>query len=158
MRTKQSEEAIAKLRETLKPGDTLHMVLRGVSRSGMNRKIDVYKLTCDDGQVSKQWLSARICKALGYTFDTKSESISVSGCGMDMGFEIVYNLGRVLFPNGFAIPCRACGRVPTKTTDADENQPARAPQCSRGHEFYSRNGDTTGWDNDGGYAMKPKWL
>lgn len=38
----ERDEFIAKLRETLKPGDTLHTVLRSVSRSGMQRVIDVY--------------------------------------------------------------------------------------------------------------------
>jgi len=38
-KSQQSErdQYIAKLREALKPGDTLHTVLRSVSRSGMSR-------------------------------------------------------------------------------------------------------------------------
>jgi hypothetical protein len=32
--------------------------------------------------------------------DGKREGLRVSGCGMDMGFDIVYNLGRFLFPKG----------------------------------------------------------
>ncbi len=158
-RQKQSEEFVMKLRETLKPGDTLHTVLRSVSRSGMNRKIDVYKLYVNsNGEVDKSWLSYWIAQAVGYTFDKKAEAISVTGCGMDMGFDVIYNLGRVLFPNGFGEKCVKCGRVPTRKGATDEGQPERPPQCNRGHEFRGRNGDTTGWDNDGGYALKQVWL
>lgn len=155
----RQQEAIESLREDLKPGDKLYTILKGVSRSGMSRNIDVFKFSTDEnGGIIKQWLSPRIARACGFTFDTKSESIKIGGCGSDMGFEIVYNLGRYLFPNGFAEKCTACGRTPTRKDAIDEGQPERAPQCSRGHRFRGRNNDTTGWDDDGGYALKHEWL
>lgn len=54
--------------------------------------------------------------------------IKVSGCGMDMGFHTVYTLSRYLFKDGFKV------------------------------EGRGRNGDTSGWDNDGGYALKHEWI
>lgn len=89
------------LRRDLKPGDTLHTVLRGVSASGMTRYIDVYRLTCIDGKVEKWYYSPRVAAIAGYTFDEKRDCIKVEGCGMDMGFSLVYNLSRTLFPDGY---------------------------------------------------------
>ena len=67
-------------------------------------------------------------QALGYTYDRKYDAMKVGGCGMDMGFHAVYCLGRRLFPDGFAV------------------------------EGTGRNGDTSGWDKDGGYALRHAWL
>lgn len=117
------DEAIAKLREWLSPGDTLHTVCRNVSRSGMSRQIDVYLLK--DGE--PQWLSGFAARALDWP-QAKNEAIKVSGCGMDMGFHLVYSLSRILFPDGFKV------------------------------EGTGRNGDKSGHDNDGGYALKQRWL
>lgn len=167
-KTQQSErdEFIAKLRETLKPGDTLHTVLRSVSRSGMNRKIDVYKLECGsngDG-VSKSWLSYWIAKASGESYDTKRECLSVGGCGMNMEFAVVYNLSRALWPAGFGVPCSNCHRraaSPEEAKQLTENgahcTQAKADDHFK-HVFRGRNGDTSGWDTDGGYALHQEWL
>ena len=55
----ERDEAIARLRSTLKPGDTVYTVLRNCSRSGMSRSIDIYKL--EDGQPI--WLSGLAARA-----------------------------------------------------------------------------------------------
>ena len=99
---RERQEAITRLREWVTPGATLTTVLRHRSASGMYRAIDVYLFTAaqhDDGTpwINKRWLSALVARALGYRFDEKREAVGISGCGMDMGFEIVYNLSRVLF-------------------------------------------------------------
>lgn len=47
------------------------------------------------------WLAA---KAMGDTFDSDRQGIKANGCGMDMGFALVYNLGRTLWPNGTGVP------------------------------------------------------
>ena len=71
----ERDEYVAKLRETLKPGDTLHTVLRSVSRSGMSRVIDVYHFYTDPktGEIRQEWLSYWIAKACGLSFQDKSE-------------------------------------------------------------------------------------
>jgi hypothetical protein len=98
----ERQESITRLKEILKPGDKIYTILKHVSRSGMMRSIDVFKFDVDkDGHVVKHWLSYQIAKALDYPFDDRRESIKVSGCGMDMGFHIVYSLSATLFPNGF---------------------------------------------------------
>lgn len=137
---KQSEEYITKLRETLKPGDTLHTVLRSVSRSGMSRVIDVYLLSCDDGKVEKRWLSYWIAKACGFSFQDRRglpEGIKVGGCGMDMGFHVVYTLSRVIWPNGYECSGTTC----------------RSNDHSNGDRNYKPH-----HHNDGGYALRHEWL
>ena len=121
-------DAILHLRNRLKPGQTVYSVLRHVSRSGMSRGIDFYIM--EDGK--PQWITASVGKAIDQPQSRKdweqSRGLNVSGCGMDMGFAVVYDLSRTLFPKGFKV------------------------------KGIGRNGDTSGWDNDGGYALKQSWL
>ena len=78
------------------------------------------------------FLSGYVGRILGYT-RAKTGGVRVSGCGMDMGFHLVYALSSALFPEGF-IPAEA------------------------GHT-YGRNGtDPHERDPDGGYALNQKWL
>ena len=58
----------------------------------------------------------------------KRDGLVVGGCGMDMGFATVYELSYALFPMGFKV------------------------------EGRGRNNDTSGWDKDGGYALKHRWI
>jgi hypothetical protein len=143
-KAQQSEQAeyIGKLRATLKPGDTLHTVLRSRSRSGMSRVIDVFHIYADDaGKMHKDWLSYWVAKATGMTFQDrpgKPEGIKIEGCGMDMGFEIVYTLGRVLWPEGFECAGDHCP--------------------SNDHSNGDRNYKPHMHTGDGGYALHQEWL
>jgi len=123
---KTNAECLAMLRELVKPGDTVHTVLRSVSRSGMSRKIDLYFFAKNG---SKHYLSGYAANVCGWSRD-KQGAIKVSGCGMDMGFSLVYSLSRTLFPAGFVLPKGMAGR----------------------------NNDTSGHDRDGGYALKHEWI
>lgn len=139
----ERDEYISKLRETLKPGDTLHTVLRHVSRSGMSRIIDVFHIYTDPktGEVRKDWLSYWISKACDMTFNDRRgqpEGIRIGGCGMDIGFEIVYTVGRALWPEGFKCPGAKCPS--NDHTNGDRN---RKPHMHTG---------------DGGYALRHEWL
>lgn len=98
----EREEAAAKLREFLSPGDTVYTVLRHVSRSGMSRRIDLYAFKPgDEGRPPvKLWLSYLAAKALGWRLASRDDGIVVGGCGMDMGFHLVSSLGYTLWPNG----------------------------------------------------------
>lgn len=98
--TAARDEARATLRGMLSPNDTVFTVLRHVSRSGMSRSIDCYVIR--DG--SPQWISRLVAKATGMSWDAKREAVKVGGCGMDMGFHIVYGLGYVLWPQGTDTP------------------------------------------------------
>jgi hypothetical protein len=101
----EREEAIARLREWIKPGDTVYTILRHRARSGMMRTIDVYLFLPDlrkghkPRSIVKLWLSYNVARATGYTFSKAHESIVVGGCGFDAGFQLVYELSRLLFPD-----------------------------------------------------------
>src|SRR3990172_2873899 len=90
------QDATEKLREWIKPGDTVYTILRHVSRSGMQREIGIVLLK-DGTDLHPNYL---VAKALGERVG-KFDSVIVGGCGMDMGFHLVYNLSRALFPAGF---------------------------------------------------------
>lgn len=149
----EKTEAIAKLREWLKPGDTVYTILRHVSRSGMQREISV--VINRDGEMLHPNYS--VAKALGYR-QGKSDGIIMGGCGMDMGFALVYNLSRALFAEGFGVEGNGGldDGKPWQPRPASKEEAAKMVKA--GVKFRGRNGDTSGWDNDGGYALTHRWL
>lgn len=92
-------QAIANLLEFLKPGQKVFCNLRSVSASGMSRRISFHIIEGDD----LRGLDYLIARACDYKQSDKGGLI-VSGCGMDMGFSVVYNLGAVIWPNGTPQP------------------------------------------------------
>jgi len=125
-------DAIKELRKLVKPGQVVYTVLKHVSGSGMSRVIDVvipyrdyrleYPLKPEDSRAypterdyaakpkrvfvglkcrSISWLVGR---ATGYKVDRDRGGLKVGGCGMDMGFSVVYDMGRVLWPKGTPKP------------------------------------------------------
>lgn len=94
------EQARSHLRKVFKPGDTAFTVLRHVSRSGMCRHISI--LAVEDGELRD--VSGWAGQAMDSRRNDKDGSIIVGGCGMDMGFHLVYNLGYVLWPKGTPKP------------------------------------------------------
>lgn len=94
-------------------GRNILVVLKGVSRSGMLRNMDFYAivpLTEKEQQgeerrgikpkVRKVYLNNFISQLLDYKRDKNKGTLKINGCGMDMAFSVVYNLGRVLYPKG----------------------------------------------------------
>jgi hypothetical protein len=105
---KERDEARAALREILKPGDTVTTILRHVSRSGMLRHVDVIIPAREEPWKSRgevQRITYHVALAAEFRYDRKREAIAVQGCGMDVGFEVVYNLSRALFHTGQPVPC-----------------------------------------------------
>jgi hypothetical protein len=84
-----------RLLEILTPGDTVFTILRHVSQSGMSRRIDLYAIQ-DNGP---RYLSGYASTVLDMKLSDKG-GIVTGGCGMDMGFDLVYRLGAALWPNG----------------------------------------------------------
>ena len=147
---KGRQEAVRELRELLKPGDTVYTQLVSVSRSGMSRVIMPFVIKNNE----PRYLGYLVEKACGYAFDRKAWGVKVRGCGMDMGFSLVYDLSRVLFPDGFGVE----GTYPSGLKMRPETKETAVKSVEAGAEFYGRNGDRSGWDNDGGYALKKRWL
>ena len=168
MTQKQSarDDAITALRETLKPGDTVYTVLRNVSRSGMTRSIDAYVIHGN----SPHWISRRVAAAIDAPFDEKRDAVKMGGCGMDMGFALVYQLSHTLYPAGFDCIGEGC--------PANDHVNARKTNCAvcgaalngvspysrpRGkdwsHAVCSQACASGKWlHSDGGYALKHKWM
>lgn len=82
------------LRKILKPGQTAYCILRSVSRSGMKREISLYII--QKGEL--QNIDCLAADATGHTLG--KVGIVVHGCGMDMGFGLVYSLGYAVWPKG----------------------------------------------------------
>lgn len=124
-------EATEELRELLAPGDTVYCVLRHVSASGMTRWIDLYVIR--DNQ--PRWISYRASRVIGYPVNTRNhEGLEVGGCGMDMGFHVVYSLASRLFPDGFECIGDGCPSNDHSNREDRSHHPA------------------------GGYALRSRWL
>lgn len=127
----EREEFRLKLQEHIltKKVRVLYTNLRHVSRSGMQRKIDVITLMPNGDKVDKSWLSYWAAKALGWRFCKKYDAVIVGGCGMDMGFHLVYALSSIIFRD-----------VPRDQWPAD---------------LPLRNGEV---EDDPGYVLQHKWV
>ena len=143
------ERAMEVLRKLLKPGDTVYTVQIHVSRSGMMREISPYVIRNN----APRWIGYSVAVLLDAPMG-KREGVVVGGCGMDMGFHLVYSLSRRLFPDGFGVE----GELPRgrKIRPISKEMAARA--VKRGAIFRGNNGDPSGWESDGGYALNHKWM
>lgn len=162
MTTKQEKaEAIAQLREWLKPGDTVHTILRHVSRSGMSREIGVVILRPDGVTLHPNW---SVAKALGLR-QGKRDGVIVGGCEMDMGFHLVSNLGWILYPNGFGCVGERCRSNDHANGDRDHTphtagDPIRVERDARNNRtfFFAPGAGHVHWHASGDYALRHEWL
>jgi hypothetical protein len=120
--TELKKEATKYLKSVLKPGTKVYTITRHVSQSGMTRRISAFAIVKGE-LVNLDWYIEKI--GLFKRHKTE-EGLVIGGCGMDMHFHLVYELGSVLYPKGYKIP--------------------------KGE--YGRNGDTSGYETSGGYALK----
>lgn len=94
-------QACADLRKRVKPGQTVYCTLRHCSKSGMSR--DISLSIVEKGVLCDITYSAAV--AMDDTLASGNHNaIKVGGCGMDMGFHLVYNLGATLWPHGTRKP------------------------------------------------------
>ena len=138
------DEAIATLKEWITPGDTVYTVLRHVSRSGMQREIGIVLLNAEshssfpaDSTVRDLHPNYIVAKALGLKLTKNGDGVQVGGCGMDMGFSLVYELSARLWPEGFTCTGKGCHSNAHSNGDRDYT-----PHAHR----------------DGGYALQQRWL
>lgn len=115
-----------KLLHLLNGERNIYTSVKRVSSTGMSRHICLY-FAKDSRIIDITWYAAKI---LEYKRNPDTGGLVVGGCGMDMGFHVVYSLSRSLFPNGFKL---------------NEGE-------------YGRNGDKSGYDKDGGYCLQQNWL
>jgi hypothetical protein len=144
----ERDAAIMELRSIFPPNSTVSVVLRHVSRSGMERAISV--ISPDLRDVS--WLVAR---ATGFKMHGAHEGLKVGGCGMDMGFHVVYSLSRTLYGAEGGYTCNGI-----KPYDANYN--TNANYC-RSNDHVNERGASSNYTpgrvhSDGGYALSSRWL
>jgi hypothetical protein len=98
------DAARRKLAGLLTPGQTVYTSCTHISRSGMMRHIKVCIIAIDrDGKPYIRNISALTADAIGFS-TTQAGDIKVGGCGMDMGFHVVYSLGSAVWRNGTPEP------------------------------------------------------
>ncbi len=131
----EQAEARDKLRELLPPGSTVSTILRHVTGSGMSRSISPV-ICSPDGPHDLTYLAVRA--GVG-NVDPKNGGVKMGGCGMDMGFGLVYNLSSMLYPDGFACTGDRCPSNDHSNGDRD---------YTPGHVVHS----------SGGYALSQRWL
>lgn len=140
MNDKQSskEEARRQLLGMIKPGDTIYTILRHVSRSGMTRVIDLVLMpkrgTEETGPIS---IATQAAEVTGNRLDRDRWGVKIGGCGMDMGFALVYNLSYQLFKDGFICVGEGCP----------------ANDHSNGDRDY-----TPHLHSNAGYALRQHWM
>lgn len=88
-------EAKQSLKRLIKPGSTVYTACTHVSRSGMMRYIKCYIVKKNE-IVNIDWYIERVTGYKSHDY----KGLKVQGCGMDMGFHLVYSLGRCLWPKG----------------------------------------------------------
>lgn len=141
-KTAEQAQALEKLRELLPAGTTVYTILRKVSSSGMSRNISA--IFIEDGE-PRDITYLLIQSGLFKRARNNAEGVVVGGCGMDMGFHLVYSLSRSLYPDG-----HAC----TGDSGRDGNR------CPSNDHFNDRTQDyrTDRTHSDGGYALNQRWL
>lgn len=147
-------EAVLRLKDWIKPGDTLHTQIKTVSRSGMSRVIQVIKIGCNKGEPSLSYLGYNIALVLDWKYDREREGVKVGGCGMDMGFHMVHTLGYALY-----------GAKAQFGTDADAVS-LRKELFKADPFYYTQGGQPKPdprkadrlWFGGAGYALKQSWL
>jgi hypothetical protein len=129
----ERQEAIADLREWCQPGTTVYCQLKHVARSGMMRVIDLHVIR--DGDIYR--ISWNAAKATTSTYNRKHEGVTMTGCGMDMGFALVHDMAYNLYPDGYDCPGKPACNSPEHYRKGEENNTRHA---------------------EGGYALKHRWL
>lgn len=147
----EKDRAIEELRGLIKPGDIVWTVLDSVSRSGMSRIIRVVLLKTDDkGQCYTLHPNYLVGLATGTPHGRHNgrptDGLKVGGCGMDMGFALVYALSGVLYPNGFT-----CIGKDARCPSNDHNNYRRS-------EHGGADDPYTGLHTSGEYALVHRWL
>ena len=79
----------------IKYGSTIYTTLKHCSKSGMSRAIGLHIVDKKSGDILQlNYLAVKL--GIG-NFNKKHGGITQTGCGMDMGFDLVYRLSRKIF-------------------------------------------------------------
>jgi hypothetical protein len=99
-RNADQTHCLEQLRQWLPKGTRVFTVLRAVSRSGMRREVSVVVfLRGDDRPIHPNY---HVSQVLGLRRG-KTDGVVLNGCGMDMGFHLVYELAHALYRDADAL-------------------------------------------------------
>jgi hypothetical protein len=148
--TRYSKDDITRATEWLdelkiRPGETIYTMVTHVAPSGVSRWIRVFVMR-DNAPRDISWPVSRV---LGYPVNTRNhEGLDVGGCGMDMGYHVVYSLSRAIFRKGFRC-----------IQPRDESKRTRYNACPSNDHVNARVWSRMpGKHSDPGYALNHKWL
>jgi len=135
----EREEAIIDLKKRLPPGTNVYTKTEHVSRSGMMRCISAYVI--EDNEPND--ISYLVARVIHEKINNKHGGITVGGCGMDMGFHVVYSLSSHLYRDGF------------ECIGDSEGWGKKCP--SNDHLNGDRNYEPH-HHQSGGYALRQRWM
>jgi hypothetical protein len=78
--------------QEITPDTVIYTSIKHVAKSGMSRNIALYCV--NEGRIKD--ISYFVANILGRKL-AKDNSVTIGGCGMDMGFALVYDLSATLF-------------------------------------------------------------
>lgn len=99
-------KGMGRKRPWLQPGDIVYTILRHTSASGMSREITPLIFTPPIKgypTIDPRYLTYHVGRVVGLR-QGKHDGLVIGGCGMDMGFQLVYLLGSYLWPKGTPKP------------------------------------------------------
>lgn len=156
----EKAEAIAQLRDWIKPGDTVYTIVESVSRSGMSRAIRVVfpYLRKDNGVIDHLHPNHSVAVVLDLSRAKRGDGVIIGGCGMDMGFQLVYLLSHALYPS---YTCLGKGKCPSNyhvnyratvpsIQDDDRHKVVYIPNPEGPERFDLTHSD--------GYCLRQRWL
>lgn len=151
----EREEAIAELKQILKPGDTVYTVLRKVSSSGTSRHIDVYVIQNNRPRYLTGWAA----KACGFRrADQGYGPLLVGGAGMDMGFHVVYSLASAVFRGSFKCTGQRSGPKRCPANDHSNDYGALSRQYDAEHDPDHTLRDSSQEAKESYVAARQQWI
>lgn len=160
----EKREAIERLREWIKPGDTVYTIVRHRSRSGWRHVVQ--PLILRDGD--PLYLGYNLAQAAGLRYDRNREGVVYDGCGYSKTFQAVYDLAATLYRDGFGCIGQDCPSSEHGNGDRDyrphgcmcgephPGQPSILPE-KRPPSFAAATWNSH-WHHDGGYALRQRSL
>ena len=136
-------ETIESLKKMLPPGTVVFTILKHTSRSGMMRYI---RVVYEDKVHGITDISHQVAEAICFSMEPGefTPGIKVRGCGMDMGFHVVYYLSSALYSKGF--------------TCLGEGDGSYGSRCPSNDHFNGDRDYTPHHHAAGGYALRHRWL
>ena len=137
----KQKEARKEILKILGSNNNVYTTVKHVSSSGMLRHIDVIAIKNNKPIILNWYIEKMGLYKRAKSYDSKNaNSLRVCGCGMDMGFAVVYNLASALYPQGYKCQGEKCC-----SNDHTNDHNCKRIKGKRNHR-------------DGGYALKQSWL